>query len=72
MPLGKDRVPLQAVVHVDIERKIAALSERLGIKKAAVVALAVSELSNAYGIVLEDDTIDPRQTSLFGEGEVAA
>jgi len=71
MPKGKGQVALQTVVNPDIARKLDALAEKIGIKRAAVVALAISELADAHRIVLRE-VVDPNQTSMFEEGGATA
>jgi hypothetical protein len=70
MPLGRDKVMLQEAVHIDIKRKLIALSERMGIRPSAVVALAISEMAEARGIVLKQE-VDPRQITMFPDEEAA-
>jgi len=72
MALRKDgsTVMVQASMHRDVARKIDALAERMGIKPSAVVAFAINTLADEYGVTVKD-VVDPRQTSLFGEGEAA-
>jgi hypothetical protein len=73
MPTKRDgsTLVLQAVVHRDVQRKVEALAERLGVKQSAVVALAINDLADAHRIILRDE-VDPRQTSMFSDEGVAA
>jgi len=61
--LGPETIPLQASVHRDIERKLNLLSEHLGIKRSAVIALAITELAEAYDIKLRPEA-DPNQLEI--------